>query len=200
MFAYICGTLVYSGNEYLILDNRGIGYKIFMPPGYQTSLPLRGEEIKIYTYLYIREEQVLLYGFLQSDDVALFELLLSVSGIGPKGAVSIIGFISAARFFQAVVNEDVKSLVEIPGIGSKTAKRIILELKEKITALKGYLEDLIDTGNEPDTYKEVEEALTSLGYSTKESWQALDQIKSRGYSGKSQEDILRLALNYLAGQ
>lgn len=195
MLAYICGNLIYSEAKYLILDNHGIGYKIFMPPGYQAALPPRGEEVKIYTYLHVREEQVLLYGFLQPDDITLFELLLSVSGIGPKGAIGIVGSIPAARFCSAVVNEDIKALVQIPGIGNKTAKRIILELKEKIAALKLELEEgLIDEGVDQDIFREAEEALISLGYSHNEAWQVLNRVRGKEYSGKSVEDILKLAL------
>jgi len=200
LLAYISGTLVHSCAEYIIVENQGIGYKIFIPPGLQAVLPLKGEEVKVYTYLYVKEDKILLFGFYQHDDVALFELLLTVSGIGPRGAFSVLGSMPAANFYLSVINEDVDNLIRIPGIGKKTAKRIILELKEKISSLRKEINEMTGAQEkQQDIFQELNEALASLGYGPKESVEAVSYIENEGHSEKSLEEVLRLALKYLAG-
>ncbi len=201
MIAYIKGTLVNFGPEYIIVDNKGIGYKVFVSPNYQRDLPQVGEEIKVYTYQYVREDKLLLYGFKLPDDVALFELLLTVSGIGPKGAFTIAGSIPAAEFYLSVINEDIQNLLKVPGVGKKSARRIILELKEKIEEIKKDLGEiaLVEGEGVPDIYREVVEALSALGYGQQESQEAVSFLRREGYGNESLEENLRLALKYLAG-
>ncbi len=200
MLSYISGTLAHSCAEYIVVENQGIGYKIFIPPGMQDALPEKGEKVKIYTHLYFKEDRIILYGFYQLDDVALFELLLTVSGIGPRGAFAVIGSMPAANFYLSVINEDVDNLIIVPGIGKKTAKRIILELKEKISSLKSEISGMTGVQEkQKGVFHELNEALASLGYGPKESAEAASFIEKEGHSEKSLEEILRLALKYLAG-
>lgn len=200
MLSFICGTLVHTGNEYIVVGNNGIGYKIHIAPGSHSSLPGKGEEIKVYTHMYLREEQILLYGFLQPDDVALFELLLTVSGVGPKLASVVTGFIPAAAFYLAVINEDVDALTRIPGIGQKSSKRLILELKEKITALTKQSGILVQVEPGKDHIQELMDALSSLGYGQKESLEAVKFVQEQQRSAdRSLEEMLRLSLKYLSG-
>lgn len=200
MIAYIKGTLVHFCSEYIILDNQGIGYKIFISPRYQKDLPPGGEEVKVYTYQYLREDKYIFYGFKSPNDVALFELLLTVSGIGPKGAFTIAGSMPAAEFYLSVINEDIQNLLKVPGIGKKSARRIILELKEKIEEIKKDLGEsaLVEGEGIPDIYREVTEALFALGYGQKESREAVSYLKREAPEEKSLEESLRMALKYMA--
>ena len=198
MFSFICGKLAHTGTEYIVVENNGIGYKIHIVPGSHSLLPEKGKEVKVYTHMYIKEEQVLLYGFLQPDDVALFELLLTVSGVGPKLAVSITGSIPAASFYLAVINEDVDTLTGIPGIGKKSSKRLILELKEKITALTKDSGFLVQTEPGKDNFQELMDALSALGYGHKESLDAIKYVQKQGAEDQTLEELLRLSLKCLS--
>lgn len=198
MFSFICGKLVHTGTEYIVVENNGIGYKIHIVPGSHSLLPEKGKEVKVYTHMYIKEEQVLLYGFLQPDDVALFELLLTVSGVGPKLAVSITGSIPAASFYLAVINEDVDTLTGIPGIGKKSSKRLILELKEKITALTKDSGLLVQAETGKDNFQELMDALSALGYGHKESLDAIKYVQKQGTGDQTLEELLRLSLKCLS--
>jgi len=132
MFAYIKGTLEYKCSDYLIVEANGIGYKIFTSISTIETAGRVGEQVKIYTYLHVREDIINLYGFLTQEELGMFELLISVSGIGPKAAISVLSSISPSKFGLAVITDDIKTLTKAPGIGNKTAQRIILELKDKI--------------------------------------------------------------------
>lgn len=132
---YVCiykWKIVDKANNYVVIDNGGIGYKIFMSPSVIEKLPDTGENLKVYTYYYVREDNIALYGFLSNEELRMFELLLSVSGIGAKSAIQILSSITPSSFALAVISNDVSKIVKIPGIGNKTAGRIILELKDKL--------------------------------------------------------------------
>ncbi|UNC92625.1 Holliday junction branch migration protein RuvA [Candidatus Contubernalis alkaliaceticus] len=199
MLSYICGKLVQAGTDYIVVENNKLGYKIHIAPGGHSLLPQKNDEVKIYTHLYLKEDQIILYGFLQPDDVALFQLLLTVSGVGPKLAVAVTGTMSAAAFYLAVINEDVNTLTGIPGVGKKSSKRLILELKEKITALTKESGILLQEQAGSDNFQELLEALSSLGYGQKESLEAIRYVQGQENADKSLEEILRLSLKYLAG-
>ncbi len=199
MLSFIRGKLVHTGTDFIVVENSGIGYKINLAPGEHSLLPEKGREIKVYTHMYVKEEQVLLYGFLQPDNVALFELLLTVSGVGPKLAAAVTGSIPAASFYLAVINEDVDTLTQVPGIGKKSSKRLILELKEKIAALTKESGIFVRTGPEKDQFQELMDALSSLGYGQKESLEAIKYVQEQGAAGKNLGELLRLSLKYLSG-
>ncbi len=182
MYSYISGTLEEVKEDYIVVDNNGIGYQIFVPLRIHDELPSVGMQIKIYTYLLVREDAFLLYGFSSRDEIAMFQLLLAVSGIGPKGALALLSTYSANEIRFAVVSDDDKTIARAPGIGKKTAQRLIIELKDKVD-----LEEALDIGESSETVsdyptnsvvrRETMEALTALGYSSAEAAKVLSGIE-----------------------
>ena len=193
MYAYINGKIVDKANNYVVIDNGGIGYKIFMSPSVIEKLPDTGENLKAYTYYYVREDNIALYGFLSNEELRMFELLLSVSGIGAKSAIQILSNITPSSFALAVISNDVSKIVKIPGIGNKTAARIILELKDKLKTEQTINQNekitkVIDL-EEKDT--EAITALQVLGYTRKEISKALEKIDTQNLTV---EEIIKKAL------
>ena len=135
MYAYIKGELAETNPDHIVIETGGIGYQVFISGQTFEYLPAVGEEIKVYTYLYLREDAMILYGFLTKDDLELFKLLISVSGIGPKGGLAILSALSADDLRFAVLSGDSKAISKAPGVGAKTAQRVILELKDKAKML-----------------------------------------------------------------
>ncbi|HHW46994.1 MAG TPA: Holliday junction branch migration protein RuvA [Clostridiaceae bacterium] len=183
MFAYIKGTLVCKCSDYLIVEANGIGYKVFTSISTLESAGRVGEQVKLYTYLYVREDAIVLYGFLTQEELGMFELLISVTGIGPKAAISLLSYISPSKFGLAVITGDTKTLTKAPGIGKKTAQRIILELQDKIKKEQFTLPDG-ESGKEdvPEKYNstmsEAVSALMVLGYSGAEASRAVSKVYS----------------------
>ena len=132
MFAYIKGSLEQKSNNYVVIDVGGIGYKIFMATKAIETLGEIGKVVKVHTHYYVREDNISLYGFNTNEELRMFELLLQVSGIGAKSAIAMLSEISPSSFALAVISDDISQLVKIPGIGKKTAARIVLELKDKL--------------------------------------------------------------------
>lgn len=196
MFAYIDGKIADKANNYVVIDNGGIGYKIYMSPTTIEKLPDVGENKKVYTYYYVREDNISLYGFLSNEELRMFELLLSVSGIGAKSAVQILASITPSEFALAVISNDVSKIVKIPGIGNKTAARIILELKDKLKTESAISknEKVEQAINEDDKDNEAITALQVLGYTRKEIEKALEHVDT---SNASVEEIIRKALSIL---
>jgi Holliday junction DNA helicase RuvA subunit len=133
MYAYIKGTLEETGEDYIVVEAGGIGYQIFTTGQTFQYLPSMGEEVKVYTYLHVREDAMILFGFLTKDDLFVFRLLLGVSGIGPKGALAILSVMTTDDLRFAVLGDDAKAIAKAPGVGAKTAQRLILELKDKLS-------------------------------------------------------------------
>ena len=138
MYAYIKGELAEVYPDFIVIETGGIGYQVFITGQTFSYLPAVGEEIKVYTYLYLREDAMILYGFLTRDDLELFKLLLSVSGIGPKAGIAILSVLDADDLRFAVLSGDAKAIAKAPGIGNKTAQRVILELKDKLSLEDGF--------------------------------------------------------------
>ena len=178
MFAYIKGNLVEKTNTYVVVETAGIGYKIFMSQTAINSLQNLGEEVKIYTHYYVREDNISLYGFLSNEELKMFELLLQVSGIGAKSAIAMLSQITPSSFALAVISNDVSKLVKIPGIGKKSAERIILELKDKLKNEQAIAktEEVKAVINKTEEDDEVIEALQVLGYNKKEIVKALEGL------------------------
>ena len=178
MFAYIKGNLVEKTNTYVVVETAGIGYKIFMSQTAINSLQNLGEEVKIYTHYYVREDNISLYGFLSNEELKMFELLLQVSGIGAKSAIAMLSQITPSSFALAVISNDVSKLVKIPGIGKKSAERIILELKDKLKNEQAIAktEEVKAVINKTEKDDEVIEALQVLGYNKKEIVKALEGL------------------------
>ena len=144
MIGFIKGNVDYLANDHCIVDNNGIGYRIFMPFG-QLSLLKVGQEVKAFTYLAVRDDALLLYGFLTRDYYSLFLQLISVSGVGPKVALGMLSAAKPDEFYLAIQSRDLKFLTKLPGIGKKTAERLLLELKDKIGSTDGDDLDFVDS-------------------------------------------------------
>ena len=204
MITYIVGELTYIDNNTIILEACGVGYEITVPESVITSLPGIGSSIKIYTYQNVKEDALDLYGFLTMDDLKIFKQLITVNGIGPKGALSILSVISPDELRLAVISDDVKKIQSAPGIGSKTAQKLIIELKDKLR-LEDAFERAINNNNKKDSVKqdntviimnEAVEALVSLGYGSKDAISAVKKVED--IQNKSSEQILKEALKGLA--
>jgi len=182
MFAYIKGQVVDKATNYIVIDVNGVGYKIFMSQTAIDNIKELGEVHKIYTYYYVREDNISLYGFLSNEELRMFELLLSVSGIGAKSALTILSDITPSSFALAVITSDTSKLVKIPGIGKKTAARMILELKDKLKTEQATVEDeKIEKAVIADNKdSEAISALQVLGYTNREIEKALEQIDITG--------------------
>lgn len=200
MFAYIKGNLEEKGNNYVVIDVGGIGYKIFMSDISIQGIGDLGEKVKVHTYYYVREDNISLYGFLTKEELKMFELLLSVSGIGAKSAISMLSNITPASFAFAVISNDVSSLKKLPGIGAKTAQRIILELQDKLKAEKEIITDgakeQIETEIENNqNMQEAIQALLILGYNRKEIDKAMEKLSNEELTV---EELIRKGLSLLA--
>ena len=200
MFAYIKGSLEMKLKNYIVIDVGGLGYKIFMSESAIERLNDIGSTVKIFTYMRVREDDISLYGFNTNEELRMFELLLSVSGIGAKSAINILSNITPSSFALAVITNDVNTLKKLPGIGAKSAQRVILELKDKLKTEEA--EAKIETSKEiqvaikeDDKVQEAMSALQVLGYSKKEIEVAMQKIDT---SALSVEDIIRKGLNNLA--
>ena len=197
MYAYINGKIADKANNYVVIDAGGVGYKIFMSPTAIDKLPDVGEFQKVHTYYYVREDIISLYGFLTNEELRMFELLLSVSGIGAKSAIQILSAITPSSFALAVITNDVSKIVKIPGIGKKTAERIILELKDKLKteqAVEKEKEVKVAISDDENTGEAIN-ALQVLGYTRREIDKALEKVNTKGLSV---EDIIRKALGLLS--
>ena len=198
MFAYIKGNLEIKTNGYVVVDVGGIGYKIFMSQNAIEKLGESGKEVKIHTYVRVREDDISIFGFNSNEELRMFELLLSVSGIGAKSSLTILSNISPSSFALAVISNDIGKLKKLPGIGPKTAQRIILELKDKLKteeAIDDNVEELKEAIVENDKVSEAISALQVLGYGRKEIDLALENIDKNNLSI---EEIIRQGLKKLS--
>lgn len=197
MIAYIKGILEDIESGTIVVDNNGVGYEISIPDNLTAQLPSLGSEVKIYTYLHVREDIMQLFGFLAKSDVTMFRLLITVSGIGPKGALGILSVLSAEDLRFAILAGDSKTISSAPGIGKKTAEKAILELKDKIKledAFEAKLEKSQKSENSSSSLaqQEAAEALVALGYSQAEALKAVR--KAEITEDMNTEDVLKLAL------
>lgn len=198
MIGYITGEYTESDDNSIIVEAYGVGYEIMVPASIIPRLPLYGSRVKIYTYQNVREDALDLYGFLTKDDLYIFKLLITVNGIGPKGALSILSYISPDELRMAVISDDVKRIQSAPGIGIKTAQKLIIELKDRIKSEDIlYHRDNVTDGNMSMTVRdEAVEALSALGYTPSEAMKAVRNVAITDDMGS--EDILKQALKRLA--
>lgn len=199
MIGSIKGKVAYLANEYCLLEtNSGVGYRVFMPAAHLGQLAV-GMEARVHTYMAVREDAILLFGFLNQEYYNLFLLLLGVSGVGPKVALGILSAVKPDDFYLAVQSRDLKVLTKLPGIGKKTAERLLLELKDKVGGIGGDSDSgFADTafGGGSAAVDEAIEALCALGYSNSEIMPALKQIPN--YAELSSEVIIKQALKLFA--
>ena len=194
MISFIRGELVSNQIDRVVVDVNGIGYGIFMSEYSISQLPKLGSEVKIHTYLNVREDAMLLFGFLKEEDLEIFKLLILVNGIGPKAGLNILSTLTPDELRFAVISGDVKAISKAPGIGKKTAEKLIIELKDKMD-----IHDIQPAGEstlspvegEGENHNEAILALVSLGYGQSESLRA---IKGIDITNKSTEEILKEAL------
>lgn len=197
MFAYIKGSLEIKANNYVVIDVSGIGYKVFMSGSNIDKIGDIGNNVKVYTHYYVREDNISLYGFLTDEELRMFELLISVSGIGAKSAIAMLSEITPADFALSVISNNITKLTKIQGIGAKTAQRIILELKDKLKteqAIEKQDTKIQKVIAEETNYEEAISALQILGYNKKEIEKTLEKLD---LTGLLVEDIIRKALGVL---
>ncbi len=183
MIDYLEGILRYKSPTFIVVDVGGVGYKVNLSLSSYDLLPPEGNEIKINTYLHFREDGLALYGFLAQEERDFFLLLISISKIGPKSALRMLSRVSSSELKKAIKRGDLTTLTDIPGIGKKTAQRLILELKERIGE-----EEPLEPGKE-ELVKDALSALVSLGYTQNEARKAVREVIS---SSKEEMDLTRV--------
>jgi len=203
VISYIRGPLEEKREDSIVVEAGNIGYRIFIPASLLGELPGLGEEVKIYTYFSVREDGMSLYGFLSKQELEMFRQLIGVNGVGPKSALGILSVLRPDVLRLAVLSADAKAIAKAPGVGAKTAQRIILDLKDKVKA-----EDVLFAASDPESDgkagssgfgeagKEAVEALTALGYSMSEAQTAVRKVTIT--ETMTSEDVLKSALKHLA--
>jgi holliday junction DNA helicase RuvA len=194
MISSLQGTIETVGTDNLIINVNGIGLKVSTPTSVVSDLGMVGREVKLYTHLHVREDEMKLFGFGSIDELRLFETLITVSGLGPKTAMGMLSAMSADELVMAIASASTEMLTTIPGIGKKTADRIILELKDKV----GGVMIATPAGKSAQENADAVAALVSLGYSTTEAARAVAVLPT-GQKLKL-EDKVKLALQYLGGR
>lgn len=198
MLSYVRGELVAIEEDKVIIDVNGVGFGVFMPAQSMNYLPMIGEEIRLHTYMNVREDAIQLYGFLTRDDLKVFKLVIGVSGIGPKGGLSILSQMSPDDLRFAVMANDAKTIAKAPGIGKKTAEKLIIELKDKLD-----IEDVLNknadetnvvvsSNGSNEIQAEAVQALVALGYGSAEATKAVKKVSID--NDTTVEDLLKLAL------
>lgn len=195
MIGFLRGKLVHKAPPLIVLDVQGVGYEIEAPMTTFYDLPLIGADITLHTHLVVREDAHSLFGFLKEADRALFRTLIKVNGVGPKLALTILSGQSAEEFHRSIENNDTQALVRLPGVGKKTAERLVIELRDRLPSLG---ETSVSTAASPSAApvaahpkQEAISALCSLGYKPADASKMVQAVNAEG---KSCEDIIRLAL------
>jgi Holliday junction DNA helicase RuvA len=191
MISALRGRIAATGDTYVVLDVGGVGFKVFVPSPSLDQFGGVGQEISLFTHMHVRENELALYGFGSSDELQLFELLLGVSGIGPKVGLKIVSIMSVETLREAIATGDAAMLTRIPGIGKKIAERVMVDLKDKL----GVSLEFVSYPALTHADAEVISALTSLGYSVTEAQAALRSLPRQDLP---LEDKVRLALQYFA--
>lgn len=199
MISFLRGKVAGTGAEHVVIDIGGVGYKVYVPTSILGFLADGNDDITVYTYMHVREDALQLFGFLNEGDREVFEMLLQVSGIGPKVGLAILSAMPAAAFIRGVIQEQVHVLTQCPGVGKKVAQRVIIELKDKLEKVK--------IGGDPeisgldvktsDAAGDALQALIALGYNPSEAKKALGKIPNRETGDHQPEDIVRMALKEL---
>ncbi|NLM50004.1 MAG: Holliday junction branch migration protein RuvA [Clostridiaceae bacterium] len=194
MISYIKGKLSLIGENFVVLDVAGIGFRVFTSTQSLSQLPKINEEATLHTYLHIREDVMDLYGFATVSELNMFENLLSVNGVGPKAALSVLSVLSPSELALAIITDDAKQIKKAQGIGPKVAQRIIIDLKDKLKN-SALIDEGITTSLSPvSAQDEAVEALIVLGYTPQEAKNAVSSVKKEGLST---EDTIKAALSVL---
>ena len=195
MIAYVKGVLAYIYEQQIVVDVKGVGYLVSVSASTLGELPPKGSEVQVFTHVQSNESGQFLYGFLSQEEVRLFTMLISVSGIGPKGALAILSTLSPSQIMIAIIAGDAAALSKAPGVGRKTAERILLDLRGKIKT-----DDNWDTADFSSTTARTEkqdalDALLALGYGRAEAMQTVMEVTE---TGMKTDDIIRKSLSRLA--
>ena len=200
MISFLRGTVAQVMPDRVVVEVGGVGFQVLVSVRDASDMPPAGEDVKLYTYMSVSQDAIRLYGFLSQDDMNVYRTLISISGVGPKAALGILGALSANDLRFAVFSDDDKALARAPGIGAKTAKKLILELKDRLKledAIQGSAADFSGAAEAAGTAIDAElsdavQALTSLGYSNSEALRAVRKVKVT--EEMSTQDILKQAL------
>jgi len=203
MIAHINGTLIYKSANYVIVDAHGIGYRVFIPLSTFYELPETGDSVALNIYTHVKQDGIGLFGFFNNEEKDIFELMISVSGIGPRLAVNILSGITAGELAKAVSEGNLKRLVAVPGVGKKMAERMLLELKDKVTAHGGMGgADRAASGISEEDYQIKEDALSALsnlGYKKNMAENVIEKVTQRLGGNVSLDILLKESLRILAG-
>ena len=201
MIGFVRGIVDSVHENYVLLENNGIGYEIFVPASELERMPHAGEEVRLYTYLHVREDLMQLYGFLTRDACDFFKMLITVNGVGPKGALGILSTLDVDQLRFAILAEDSKAIAKAPGIGKKTAEKVVLELRDKcdsdeFIAAKRPAGETAGTQGDTDAVKDAIEALVALGYSSADAMRAVKSVIAVN-DATDTEAILKQALKVI---
>ena len=203
MLAYIKGELALKTRAYVVIDVGGLGYKVFMAENAMENIGKIGDNVKVHTYYRVMEDDISIFGFNTAEELRLFELLISVSGVGAKTAITMLGTIEPSDFAIAIISNDINTLKKLPGIGRKTAERIVLELKDKIKKEQQIEELEISNNNSNSIQKQIKKdkkqeevfiALQVLGYNNKQIEETLEKIDNN----LSLEEMIRMGIKILS--
>ena len=193
MIGFVEGIIEYIDVDKVVVNNNGVGYNVFMPASQIDTLNV-DETVRVFTYLNVREDAMQLFGFLTRDDLEVFKLLITVNGIGPKGGLAVLSTITTDDLRVAVISEDAKAISKAPGIGAKTAQKVIIELKDKLN-LEDVLEPKLDANfqvNDNNSMSEAVMALVALGYSQADAYRAVKSIDN--IEELDLENVIKMAL------
>ena len=195
MYEYIKGNFICINKDYVVIENNNIGYKIFTSGNTMANMPITKEEVLLYTIQIVREDFIGLYGFLTKEELSMFNLLITINGVGAKAALSLLSICNVNNLKYAILSGDEKTITKAPGIGKKIAQRVILELKDKLD-----LNEIIDKDVKDETMIEMDSihneafgALLALGYSEKEAEKAIKAVGKEA----TVEDMIKKCLRYL---
>ena len=204
MIGYLKGEVAAIYEDRIVIEVGGIGYNVFMPGSSLDLIDGIGISVKVYTYLSVREDAMTLYGFLTKDDLDLYKMLISVNGIGPKGALALLSVMTAEELKFAILSGDAKQIGKAPGVGPKSAQRVIIDLKDKIDTATAFAPSANASGETVEgkgalgkVREEAAEALVALGYSQTDSYKAVRSVEAG--EDADVETVLKKALSYLSG-
>ncbi len=197
MIAYLKGQLIYKSPEHTVVDVNGVGYKVFTPLSTYYSLPKPGEPVSLRIHTRVREDELKLFGFLTEGEQTIFEKLITINKVGPKLALGILSGMSPADLLTAIINNDAARLSAIPGVGKKTAERLALEMKDKLSDLALEMEHQPDSSSRGGFYEDALSALVNLGYKKPQAEKALKSAYNTNGQDSLLEDLIKESLNNL---
>ena len=197
MIAHLIGKLIYKSPDHSIVDVNGIGYKIFTPLSTYYVLPKTGESVTLHIHTRVREDELKLFGFLTEEEQTIFEKLITINKVGPKLALGILSGMSPKNLLTAIMNNDAARLSTIPGVGKKTAERLTLEMKDKLSDLTFEMEHQLDSETPEGFYEDALSALVNLGYKKPQAEKSLKSAYNKIGKGSSLEELIKESLNNL---